>query len=108
MNKTLRIFEWIITVLAIITLIFGIIWFGATIYYTNQESNLGNGLSIALSIIFNLYADGISLLLSVIGYILCYIDRKKQKSEQNKFLMISNIVSGLLSIILFIMILIVV
>lgn len=108
MNKVLRIFEWIFTIISILAIVFGIIWFGYIVYYTMQESNLGTGFGIAFGLIFNLIADGVCLASSIIGIILCLIERRTIKDLANKGLLISNITMIVLSLVLFLIILILV
>ena len=108
MNKNLKLFEWIFTILSILATLFSIFWFVLIIFYTKQESNLGTGLSIALGIIFQVIGSIGGLVSSIIGIVFYFIVKKKIKEQQNKGLLIVNISVLVINILLFIILLLII
>lgn len=109
MMKLLRVFKWITTILAIISIIFGIFWFAYAIRFSQYKVGGDHaGLAIAIGLIFNLLADIVAMVSSLGGIMLCITEKRKMQIVRNNAWLIINVITGIVGLLMFVSILIII
>lgn len=106
--KLLRTFKWITTILSIISVVLGIFWFAYAIKFSQYEGIEHAGFGVAIGLVFNLLADIVAVISSFGGVILCITENKKVKMVRMNACLCVNVIVGIISLLMFVLILIII